>query len=197
LELSGPVKASNGIALPLPFFIILMLYSCVHFFCPTLCVSFFNGFHPHILAQSSHAKSREWLKNHRFLSYYRLTDDIPMYGFVPDIDVASSPSSNTVAMLKSVMCAWPRKHTNYEVICQTACLRLIGEIVSWSGHHSSGAPHHGTQCTLFNKIFICIITNSIDCLSLVYWIITPLQVSGVSAAHHQEVECIYVANGTC
>jgi hypothetical protein len=29
-------------------------------------------------------------------------------------------------------------------------------------------------------------------LSLVYWIITPLYVSGVSAAHHQEVEWIYV-----
>jgi len=28
-----------------------------------------------------------------------------MYGFVPDIAVASSPSCNTVAMLKSVMCA--------------------------------------------------------------------------------------------
>jgi hypothetical protein len=28
-------------------------------------------------------------------------------------------------------------------------------------------------------------------------VITPLHVSGTSAAHHQEVECIYVANGTC
>jgi hypothetical protein len=34
------------------------------------------------------------------------------------------------------------------------------------------------------------------CLSSVYCVITPLHVSGVSAAHHQEVECIYVANGT-
>jgi hypothetical protein len=33
------------------------------------------------------------------------------------------------------------------------------------------------------------------CLSAVYWVITPLHISGVSAAHHQEVECIYVANG--
>jgi hypothetical protein len=35
------------------------------------------------------------------------------------------------------------------------------------------------------------------CLSSVYWVITPLHVSGVLSAHHQEVECIYVANGTC
>jgi hypothetical protein len=35
------------------------------------------------------------------------------------------------------------------------------------------------------------------CLSSVYWAITPLHVSGLSAAHHQEIECIYVANGTC
>jgi hypothetical protein len=34
------------------------------------------------------------------------------------------------------------------------------------------------------------------CLSTVYCVITPLHVSGVSAVHHQEVECIYVANGT-
>jgi hypothetical protein len=47
------------------------------------------------------------------------------------------------------------------------------------------------------KRVICIITNSIHCVSLVYLIITPLHVSGVSTAHHQEVECIYVANGTC
>jgi hypothetical protein len=30
------------------------------------------------------------------------------------------------------------------------------------------------------------------CLSSVYWVITPLHVSGVSAAHYQEVEYIYV-----
>jgi hypothetical protein len=40
------------------------------------------------------------------------------------------------------------------------------------------------------------ITNSMHCLSLVFWINTPLHVSGVSTAHHHEVECIYVANGT-
>jgi hypothetical protein len=34
------------------------------------------------------------------------------------------------------------------------------------------------------------------CLSLVYWITTPAHVLGVSTAHHQEVECIYMANGT-
>jgi hypothetical protein len=34
------------------------------------------------------------------------------------------------------------------------------------------------------------------CLSYVYCVITPLHVSGVSTAHHQGVECIYVANGT-
>jgi hypothetical protein len=35
------------------------------------------------------------------------------------------------------------------------------------------------------------------CFSSVYSVITILHVSGISAAHHQEVECIYVANGTC
>jgi hypothetical protein len=35
------------------------------------------------------------------------------------------------------------------------------------------------------------------CLSSVYLTITPLHVYGVSAAHHQDVECIYVANGSC
>jgi hypothetical protein len=34
------------------------------------------------------------------------------------------------------------------------------------------------------------------CLSSVYLVITTLHVSGVSAVHHQEVECMYVANGT-
>jgi hypothetical protein len=35
------------------------------------------------------------------------------------------------------------------------------------------------------------------CLSAVYGIITHLHVLGASAAHHQEAECIYMANGTC
>jgi hypothetical protein len=35
------------------------------------------------------------------------------------------------------------------------------------------------------------------CLPSVYLVTTPLHVSGVSAAHHQEVECIHVAKGTC
>jgi hypothetical protein len=39
-------------------------------------------------------------------------------------------------------------------------------------------------------------TSAMYCLSSVYRAITPLHVSGVSAAHQQEVECIYVANGT-
>jgi hypothetical protein len=43
---------------------------------------------------------------------------------------------------------------------------------------------------------MCMITNLIHCLSSVYSIITPLHVSGISAAHHQEVECVDVANGT-
>jgi hypothetical protein len=34
---------------------------------------------------------------------------------------------------------------------------------------------------------IWIITNSMHCLSSVYWVITPLHVLGISAAHHQEV----------
>jgi hypothetical protein len=46
-------------------------------------------------------------------------------------------------------------------------------------------------------LIIWIITNLMYCLSSVYWVIIPLHVSGVSAAHHQEVEFIYVANGTC
>jgi hypothetical protein len=33
-------------------------------------------------------------------------------------------------------------------------------------------------------------------LSSIYRVITPPHVSGISAAHHQEVECIDVANGT-
>jgi hypothetical protein len=40
-------------------------------------------------------------------------------------------------------------------------------------------------------------TNSMDCLTSVDRVITSLDVSGVSAAHHQEVECTYLANGTC
>jgi hypothetical protein len=47
------------------------------------------------------------------------------------------------------------------------------------------------------EIFTWIITNTMHCLSSVYWVITPLYVSGASAAHHQEAECIYVVNGTC
>jgi hypothetical protein len=45
--------------------------------------------------------------------------------------------------------------------------------------------------------YISIITNTMHCLSSVYWVITPPHVSGTSAAHHQEVEFIYAANGTC
>jgi hypothetical protein len=39
------------------------------------------------------------------------------------------------------------------------------------------------------------VTNTMHCLSAVYRVITPLHVSAL-AAHHQEVECIYVACGT-
>jgi hypothetical protein len=39
--------------------------------------------------------------------------------------------------------------------------------------------------------------NQHDALSSVFLVITPLQVSGISAAHHQELECMYVANETC
>jgi hypothetical protein len=38
---------------------------------------------------------------------------------------------------------------------------------------------------------MCIITISMHCLCFVYWINTPLLVSDVSTAHHQEVECVY------
>jgi hypothetical protein len=47
------------------------------------------------------------------------------------------------------------------------------------------------------NVCIWIITNTMHRLSSVYRVITPLHVSGVSAAHHQEVECIHVTNGTC
>ena len=70
LEPSGPLRSCNGIALPLPFFFILLLYSCVHSFSPTLCVSSFTSFHPHILAKSSHAKSREW---HKIIRLFQTT----------------------------------------------------------------------------------------------------------------------------
>jgi hypothetical protein len=35
------------------------------------------------------------------------------------------------------------------------------------------------------------------CTSSVYCVITPIHVSGVSAAHHQEEEYVYVASGIC
>jgi hypothetical protein len=57
--------------------------------------------------------------------------------------------------------------------------------------------HHNFMLGWTAIRIIRIITNSMHCLSSVYWVITPLHVSGVSAVHHQEVECIYVANGTC
>jgi hypothetical protein len=34
-------------------------------------------------------------------------------------------------------------------------------------------------------------------LSSPYCVTTPLHVSGLFVVHHQDVECIYVANGTC
>jgi hypothetical protein len=43
---------------------------------------------------------------------------------------------------------------------------------------------------------VWIITNTMHCLSSVYWTITPLHVAGASAAHHHEVACMYVATGT-
>jgi uncharacterized membrane protein YidH (DUF202 family) len=43
---------------------------------------------------------------------------------------------------------------------------------------------------------IWIITTSIHCVFSVYCVTTSLHVSEVSAAHHHEVDCIYVANGT-
>jgi hypothetical protein len=46
-------------------------------------------------------------------------------------------------------------------------------------------------------IRIHVITNSTHSLSLVYWITTPLHVSGVSAAHHQETEYAYIYICVC
>jgi hypothetical protein len=58
-----------------------------------------------------------------------------------------------------------------------------------------------TLSLFFNEIqvsgFVCIITDLMHRLSLVYCITTPLHVSGISATHHQEVECVYVAYDTC
>jgi hypothetical protein len=52
-------------------------------------------------------------------------------------------------------------------------------------------------CLVDREFWIkCILTNTMHCLCSVYWVITPLHVSGASVAHHQEVECLYVANGT-
>jgi hypothetical protein len=48
-----------------------------------------------------------------------------------------------------------------------------------------------------NMLSVWIITNMMHCFSSAYWVITPLHVLGTSAAHHQEVECINVVNGTC
>jgi hypothetical protein len=57
---------------------------------------------------------------------------------------------------------------------------------------------YGIVCLLDRApCIIWIISNTMHCLSSVYCVITPLHISGVSAAHHQEVECIYVANGAC
>jgi hypothetical protein len=38
--------------------------------------------------------------------------------------------------------------------------------------------------------------NTLHYLSSLYWVTTPLHVSVPFVAHHHEVECIYVANGT-
>jgi hypothetical protein len=62
-------------------------------------------------------------------------------------------------------------------------------------------------CVRYNLVFFmlgwsCILNymnnNQHDALlSSFYWVITPLHVSAISTAHHQKVECIHVANGTC
>jgi len=46
--------------------------------------------------------------------------------------------------------------------------------------------------------YICVIKTSLmRCLSSVYFVTQPLQVSGIFVAHCQEVYCIYTATGTC
>jgi hypothetical protein len=35
------------------------------------------------------------------------------------------------------------------------------------------------------------------CLSSLYWVTTPVHVSGPFIAHHQEIDCIDVVNNTC
>jgi hypothetical protein len=35
------------------------------------------------------------------------------------------------------------------------------------------------------------------CLSSLYWITTPIPVSGPFVAHHEEVVCVYAANSIC
>jgi hypothetical protein len=44
---------------------------------------------------------------------------------------------------------------------------------------------------------VSLITNSMHCLSSVYWVITPLHFSGLSAAHHQELEYIHIYIDIC
>jgi hypothetical protein len=55
---------------------------------------------------------------------------------------------------------------------------------------------HAFYIRLTAHLELWAITITMHCLSSVYWVITLIHVSGVSAVHHQEVECMYVANGT-
>jgi hypothetical protein len=68
----------------------------------------------------------------------------------------------------------------------------------WTGNRSLLAQCvHWTLYWVDRALWImCIITNSMHCLFLVYWLKIPLHVSGINRAHHQEVRCMYVANGT-
>jgi hypothetical protein len=64
---------------------------------------------------------------------------------------------------------------------------IIIIIIIWMAYFMLGWP-----C-----IWTVWISITMHCLSSVYWVITPMHDSGASAAHHQEVECICVANSTC
>jgi hypothetical protein len=71
-------------------------------------------------------------------------------------------------------------------------------LVGFTDGLSSTELHHIVY--IYMCVCVWIINNSMHCLSSIHWgVITPLHVSGLSAAHHQKVECmyIYMANGTC
>jgi hypothetical protein len=58
-------------------------------------------------------------------------------------------------------------------------------------------PIFGPKRPLYNCWGRVLKTNSMHCLSSVYFVNQPLHVLGIFVAHHQEVYCIYTAIGMC